>query len=666
MNVRVKADYDVLRDAPGIGDRLSVQGAFEDGHYGRQLIAKVVMPEPASRSSVHALLLEHFAFSGISTRAKQRLSEQLGSQLLAVLDAGDTSSLVNAGVGFDAAHNLAAAWVNYSAAIATHRFLLEQGFSLRTASMAVNLWGIDAITAVLSNPYRLLAIAPWEEVDGQATRAFQCAEDDSRRYLGVVDSIFNDAASRGRAALPTDEFRRLVESRIGCTVDADAIASAGVQAQRMRVVKNGRHRYVQGATLAQFESEIQTYLARLSRSGASSSKPRHKNPKLSSMDALCEKFAELLESNGLVLVNMPGAAAIAVDWLLRTIAGEVIVISPTSAFPGPSSERARMNRLSEFTSGAAAPDVSGKVVVVRETSALDLVMARKLLRSISGAAKLVLIGDRNMLPAFGPGHIFPGLVRRDTIASIDTTSLFQSPSLPVPLAGLPAILTTNGGLPAIAELANHFSVKSLQELTSVALSQYRIVFEENPLDCIIIASTRALATSLNECLHEEVLDYAISQGRGNATISLQGKQKVAVGDLVVFTSRDFSRGLFHGSRGLVTEIFSAAGRGTRRNPSAVARIDFDTAGPLEVSERDCQSMMLGHAVQVQHASLSRWQKVIVAVAPSQSINSSWIWRTTTRAIDELVVVELNHAFEKALTTEGRDTTYIPLFDQRSE
>ena len=665
QTLRVKADYDVLNDAPGIGDRLFVQGSLGVGHYGRQLLATEVMPEQANRTSVHALLLENSAFNCIPTRAKRRLSVQLGSQLLAALDNGDSAFIVEVGVEFDVAIDVVTAWLDYSRTIAARRFLLERGFSQKTTAMAVNLWGIDTIDVVRRNPYCLLAVAPWEEVDMIATGVFHCATDDERRYRGVAHAIFNEAASRGRAALFASEFKQTVEARIGSDVDTDAIVAAGIQAQRLRVVKNGRNQYLQGATLARFEAQIQAQLAHFRTVNASLSQPLHKRGQLSVIEGLREKLSSLLASNGIVLLNMPGAAAIIVDDLVQAIPGEVIVIAPTLAFARPPLNKARMCRLGEFIKEGTAPNVAGKVVVVQEASMLDLLTARKLLRSISAAAKLVMIGDRKMLPAFGPGHIFPGLMRHDEIASIDATKLFQSSLLPTPLAGLPAQLTTNASLPSIARLAKHLIVNSMQELVTGALAQYRAVFEECPLDAILIASTRSLATSLNEIQHREVLDYFVSQGGDSVTISLQNKQTATVGDHVVFTSRDFSRGLLHGSRGLVIDIFPNTARGKRRNPSAVARIDFDTTGPLEVTARDCQSLMLAHAVQVHHASLSRWRKVVIAAAPSKNLNSSWVWRSATRAVEELVILELSHAFSDKLRTAVRDTAYVPLSDWRS-
>ncbi|MGF6956599.1 helix-hairpin-helix domain-containing protein [Paraburkholderia youngii] len=662
QTVRVRADYDVLRDAPGIGERVSVQGFFEQGHYGRQLIASAVRPEPASNASVHALLLENLAFSHIPTRAKQLLFERLGSQLLPAFRNGDVASLIEAGARFSVAHDLIAAWLEHSSTIATRRFLLDHGLSQRTASMAGNLWGIDAVDTVCQNPYRLLAVAPWEEVDAVATSTFHCAEDDERRYLGFADAVFNEAASRGRAALFASEFEQLVHSRIGNDADAKTIFSACIQGQRMKVVKTGRLQYIQGATLARIEAQIQFHLKRFLPSNANPPMKLHKRPQLSALGGLCDKFSRLLASNQIVLLNAPGVAAVALDELLQGITGEVLVISPTLAFASCFSNEAQVCRLREFVDGGTSLDVSGKIIVIQDASMLDLLTARKLLRNIAGAAKLVLIGDRKMLPPFGPGHIFPGLARSNVVPSIDTTKHLKSSSFPTPLIGLPAILSSNAGLRPIVEMANHVPVDTMEELMSVALAQYRAVFEQNPSEGIIIASTRALATSLNETLHQEVLDYAVSQGGDNPSISLQSKQPAAVGDNVIYMSRDFRRGLFHGSRGLVTEIFPVAARNNRRNPAAVARIEFDTAGPLDVTARDCQSMMLGHAVQVHHASMSRWRKVIIAAAPSQNFNNSWVWRSATRAVEQLVIVDLRHAFQAALTTEVRDTAYVPLSD----
>ncbi|SDH57592.1 Helix-hairpin-helix containing domain-containing protein [Paraburkholderia phenazinium] len=661
-SVRVKADYDVIRDAPDIGDRLSVQGEFERGHYGLQLVAAAVLPEPASPASLDTLLSGNHTFVHVPNPIKRQLSARLGSQLLSTLENADVDKLIACGAEFSVAHDLVAAWTDYSATIVAKRFLLDHGVSQDTASMAARLWGNDIVDVVRENPYRLLAVAPWHEVDAVATSMFHCAHDDNRRYLGFAASIFNEGASQGRAALFMSEFEELFAERIGGDTDVKTAFSRCIQAKRMRIVKTGRAQYIQGATLAKVETQIQSHLQRLLASEPNPTWLLKKRPRLDVVPGLFDRLGRFIQENPIVLVNMPGAAATAIDEIVSAINGETLIISPTLAFACPSSGEVRTHRLREFTDGGPPPDVTGKVVVVLEASMLDLLTAKKLLRNTADAAKLVLVGDRRMLPAFGPGHIFPGLMQSDAIPSIDTTKRFKSSSIPTPLASLPALLPSANALHAIAELAQYMPVDSTHRLTSTVLAQYRAIFEENPSEGIIIASTRALATLLNDALHQEVVDYAVSQGSPHATISLQNKQTATVGDQVIYMSRDFSRGLFHGSRGLVTEIFPNTGKTKCRNSTAVAKIEFDTAGWLEVSARDCLSMMLGHAVQVHHASMSRWRKVIIAAAPSQNLNNSWLWRSATRAVEQLVIVDLAHSLRDALTKEVRESSYVPLLD----
>lgn len=597
---------------------------------------------------------------------KQQLSERLGPLLLPALGDCDVRSLIRAGARFRDAQDLVAAWLEYSSSLTTRRFLLDHGLSQQIAAMAANLWGIDSIDMVRRNPYCLLAVGSWDEVDAAATTMFGCAEDDERRYFGFADSIFNDAAARGRAGLFASEFKELVNLRLGHKADANTIFAACIQAKRMRVVQGVRHQYIQGATLAKFEDQIQSRLNQIFTSFESKPKLLRKSPNLSGLAALSYKLRRHLETSSIVLLNMPGAAATETAELLRFITEEAVVISPTLGFTNTPIDGVPVYRLSEFVGGGESPNVTGKLVVVHEASMLDLLTANKLLRSIAGAAKLVLIGDRKMLPAFGPGHIFPALEQNTAIPTINTMKDFKSPATLTALASLPANLHVKASLESIAQLVHHVSVESMQELMSVALTHYRSVFEHRPTEGIIIATTRAIATSLNESMHAEVLDYAVSQGSDNEAITLQGKQMATVGDHVVYTSRDFSRGLFHGSRGLVTEVFASAAKGTRRNPAAVARIEFDTAGPLDVTARDCQSMTLGHAVQAHHASMSRWRTVIIAAAPSQNFNNAWLWRSATRAVEKLVIVELGRAFQDAMATDVRDSSYMPLSDWRPQ
>ncbi|MGF6923099.1 hypothetical protein OKW28_007296 [Paraburkholderia sp. 40] len=164
---------------------------------------------------------------------------------------------------------------------------------------------------------------------------------------------------------------------------------------------------------------------------------------------------------------------------------------------------------------------------------------------------------------------------------------------------------------------------------------------------------------INHRIHDELLEYVTATEPQPPIIKLRNKQDATVGDMVIFLGRDYSKGLFPGSRGIIAQISSDGRPRSSRFSAAVARVLFDTAGYVDITLKECELMSLGHAVQVQHVALSRWNKMIASMEPSKNLNHSWCWRALTCADGEIEVVAPKRVFEDALGHRESKSNYVP-------
>jgi exodeoxyribonuclease V alpha subunit len=65
------------------------------------------------------------------------------------------------------------------------------------------------------------------------------------------------------------------------------------------------------------------------------------------------------------------------------------------------------------------------LVVIDETSMLDLALARKLFAAVREGCHLVLVGDTDQLPSVGPGRVLRDLLEVDAIPRTRLTKVFR-------------------------------------------------------------------------------------------------------------------------------------------------------------------------------------------------------------------------------------------------
>jgi exodeoxyribonuclease V alpha subunit len=80
----------------------------------------------------------------------------------------------------------------------------------------VEFWGEEAVLKIRDNPYRLLTVCRWDEVDRTA-RALGIAKDDNRRLIAAVEGVLYDRLDRKH----TRSAHSLVLATAAHRLDAD-------------------------------------------------------------------------------------------------------------------------------------------------------------------------------------------------------------------------------------------------------------------------------------------------------------------------------------------------------------------------------------------------------------------------------------------------------------
>lgn len=328
--------------------------------------------------------------------------------------------------------------------------------------------------------------------------------------------------------------------------------------------------------------------------------------------------------------------------------------------------------------------VAASVVVVDESSMIDLGLADRLVRALPRSARLILVGDAHQLPSVEAGAVFRDLcaAAEGSGAAVELTHSYRMDAGdPKGRAVLEAARAVDSGeaeallavppVPAAALAFAGFERAAAAELepflerwwerfasplmvgaeVPLAADRGRLVGEaeaaaverfERMEQARLLAPTRARrqgVTALNEALH----------ARAAAERGLDGGRTLAFGEPLLVTRNDYERNLFNGDQGLVLPVRTE--RGVR--PSAVFRTrDGVTAYPLDAVRSLTE---LAWAVTVHKAQGSEYD-VVALVLPDEPLP------LTTR---ELVYTALTRARSGALVL-GSDSVLRAAVRSRAE
>ncbi|MCM3692316.1 SF1B family DNA helicase RecD2 [Neobacillus niacini] len=72
-----------------------------------------------------------------------------------------------------------------------------------------------------------------------------------------------------------------------------------------------------------------------------------------------------------------------------------------------------------------APELEGKILIVDETSMLDIWLANQLFKALPDTIQVILVGDEDQLPSVGPGQVLKDLLRSEVVPTVRLTDIYR-------------------------------------------------------------------------------------------------------------------------------------------------------------------------------------------------------------------------------------------------
>lgn len=634
--------------------RAEVSGDWQHhSRYGRQLRARGALPlDPTDREGQIAYLttLRHIG----RARAK-RLVDEHGAGVLAAI-AADPEGVFGSlrGVSAEQAAAAAESWRASRAVRDLHVHLAPHGLAHLAAPIHAR-YGEKALAILHEDPYRLT------EVEGvgfaRADRIALAADvppESARRAQAAALYALGEAEQQGNTYLPLAELARRTARLIGLDPDPEVLA----EARGVRCVEGRAYRE---PTLASEEAVAATLARRLAAPPHLDHDPGPEPPEDPDGAPLTpEQWAAVraaFSSRISVLTGGPGVGKTACT---RAIVAEARAAYATIALCAPTGRAARrleeatgheamtIHRLLEWAPGRrptyrAGHPLPADLVIVDESSMLNLRLAEVLLDGLAESTHVVFVGDADQLPPIGAGKPFEDLIASGAAPVVRLTRIFRQAARSMITTAAHEI---NNGRPprrdpGPGQERDFFIIerptpeRALETVVEVVAERAPKGFGVDP-----IREVQVLAPMYRGGVGIDALNERLQQ-RLNPDAEPAVKDRFRVGDRLIQTRNSHELGLMNGSIVFLRED----------DPDEEAIVvDTDDGGSLTIPYEETATLRLAYAISV-HKAQGCEVPVVVAVchrSHARMLTRPLLYTAITRARRSCVLVGDAAALEAAV------------------
>jgi exodeoxyribonuclease V alpha subunit len=684
------------------GESLRLRGRWASHpQYGRQFqVDTYTTVLPATIQGIRRYLGSGL-IKGIGPRMAERIVDHFGQATLEVIEQAPGRLVEVPGLGPKRTAMIIAAWAEQQAIKEVMVFLQGVGVSTSLAVRIYKTYRDEAIEVVRREPYRLAADV-WGigfKTADQLARSLGIPHDSPQRVKAGLQFALSRATEDGHCYMPETEVvtkaTELLEVDIGLAercLEA-LVAEEGVVAEPLPTAASpglpeGAGRAIWLVPFHRAERALAAGLLRLldtpadrlarfqtvdwtvalawlrQRTGVTLAPEQEAAARL----ALTERVA--------VLTGGPGCGKSYTVRAIVTLAhakhAKILLAAPTGRAAKRLSElagleAATLHRLLQLRpSGDAAFDrdhpLDADLVVVDETSMLDVLLANKLIKAIPPGARLLLVGDVDQLPSVGAGEVLRDLLAAERLPRVRLTKVFRQAQQSGVVINAHRI--NAGQHPVTHGLADFFLFPE-EESEQVANLVVEIVadrlprrFGLDPRHEVQVLCPMHRGPAGAGVLNERLQAALTPAGDGLAERRFGGRV-YRVGDKVMQIRNNYDKGtagVFNGSVGVITAI-------SLEDQELRVRLDEDEEVGYGFDELD--ELTHAYAVSIHRSQGSEYPCVVVPVTTSAwlMLQRNLLYTAVTRAKRLVVLVGSRRALAKAVRTPGAGRRYTALTER---
>ncbi|TFZ54786.1 ATP-dependent RecD-like DNA helicase [Methylorubrum sp. Q1] len=578
----------VIGHAPaiGAGEWITATGIwFTDRQHGLQFKADTLKATPPTGVEGIEKYLASGYMRGIGPAMAKRIVALFGEGTFEIIEAEPNRLMEVGGIGPKRAERIVRGWAEQKAVREIMLFLHAHGVGTARAVRIFKTYGHESIKVMTEDPYRLakdIRGIGFKTADAIAMKLGLTMEAPQRLRAGVSFAL-QTAMDEGHCALPIARLTELAQKLL--EVEAGLIRSAVAEeiergeeviqdiiGDQACVFLRGLHAAERGIADRLIERASGTPpWSEIDLDKALPWVEQKTGKALSPSQA--EAIRLLLASKLCVITGGPGVGKTStLDSVLRILRAKgvhVLLAAPTGRAAKRMTEQTGLeaktiHRLLEidpkhggFTRDEENPLVCD-LLVIDETSMVDVPLMNALLKAVPPRAGLLLVGDVDQLPSVGPGQVLADVIASERVPVARLTEVFRQAAESRIIVNAHRI--NNGQMPERphpGEKADFYLIEiddpevGVAKLIEIVTRRIPRTFGFDP-----VRDVQVLTPMLRGSLGSRNLNHELQRVL-NPNPPAQVERfgwRFAPGDRVMETQNDYDREVFNGDLGMVARI----------------------------------------------------------------------------------------------------------------
>jgi exodeoxyribonuclease V alpha subunit len=663
------------------GETVLLKGDWTDSpRFGRQFnVSSYEFLRPVTEKGIE-LLLGSGLFDNIGPSRAKKIIDVFGQDTLDILDTRPDRLLEVSGIGKKMLCGIKAAWDRQRHIRGLLLYLQQFGVSVNMVNKIYKVWGEKAREKLSSNPYALI-----DEIRGVGfikadaiARHLGFPADSFRRIKAGILFLLQSASEDGHVYLPRNELIDKSTELLGVPREQVEYSADHLKEESAVIDEDGR---IYMPLLHRVESSVGRMLNIRALDGRSKSgysddfltawfeRYRAKTGREAD-DLQMEALKAAVSCRVLIITGGPGTGKTTTLQAIVSFFRERSVTVALAAPTGRAAQRmgtiagipaSTIHRLLEyrpdkegffFARNERNPIAAG-VVIIDETSMLDIHLTNHLLRATNPDSTIIFVGDSNQLPSVGAGNVLADMIAAGNIRHVRLTRIFRQ-------AAMSCIVTTahdiiNGRMPSFSNSPDSdcfFVSRTVPSECLDTVVDLVTVRLPNRYGLDPLRDIQVLSPIHRGELGTQAFNRAL-QARLNPTGPriTRGETVFAAGDKVMQLKNNYDKSVFNGDIGFITAI----------REESVLIVDFGEQR-VEYGPHDTDELTHAYCISVHKSQGSEFQAVVLPLMTQHYImlQRNLIYTAITRARKLCVIAGMQKALFQAVSNNSAQMRYSRL------
>jgi len=674
--------------------------------YDEQLkVESVEIAEPEDKEAMRRYLGSG-AIKGIGPKLADRIVEKFGDDTYRIIEEEPEQLSKVRGISESKAMEIASVLEEKKDARKAMIFLQKYGIQNSLAVKIYETYGDLLYDILRTNPYKIAEDIPgvgFKSADSIA-KISGISEDSEFRIKSACIYVLNQAEANGNACLPFSVLKENLEILLEKSVENfSEYIDELIMEQRVVKFKNNNEVYIYEFGAYNTEISIAKRLHELNKN-AKTIKP--------DFEKINEYILKIEGENNYILDELQKEAVIAAATNGVSIltggpgTGKTTTVNAIIKYFDKQGENFKLaaptgraaKRLSETTGFEAStihrllginsdPDSNANmyfdvnednpldagVVIVDETSMVDMYLMNSLLKALEHGTKLILVGDADQLPSVGPGNVLKDLIESNEFKTIRLTKIFRQAEQSEIVMNAHKINSGDNSIVVNNKDGDFFimrmnnAVDTAEKLKVLIKDNLPKFLNEDPFDIQVLTPMKKGvlgAISLNTGL-QEFLNPS-SPDKREITV---GETLFREGDKVMQVKNNYNKewnvyglkgfmlnngtGVFNGDMGVIKRI---------NEFEETVDISFDDGRIVSYEYEELNEVELAYAITVHKSQGSEYPAVIIPIfsGPPVLMNRNILYTAITRAKKFVLLMGSRETIDEMIANVSKTIRYSGL------